>query len=119
MGITISVAGKGGVGKTTLSALIVRELCKKRKAVLAIDADPNYNLGDRLGIKVSKTIGMLREEIMKTKDKLPSGVSKQELIDYQGRMALQEGDEDEVPARIYRRAVAGQVTFLLDRLACP
>lgn len=92
MGITISVAGKGGVGKTTISALIVRELCKKKKPVLAIDADPNFNLGDRLGAKVSKTIGSLREEIMKTKDSLPSGVSKQELVEYQGRMALQEED---------------------------
>jgi CO dehydrogenase maturation factor len=92
LGITISVAGKGGVGKTTISALIVRELCKKRKPVLAIDADPNYNLGDHLGIKVTRTIGSLREEIMKTKDSLPSGVSKQELVEYQVRMALQEGD---------------------------
>jgi len=92
MGITISIAGKGGVGKTTISALLVRELCKKNKPVLAIDADPNFNLGDRLGLKVSNTIGSLREEIMKTKDKLPSGVSKQDIIEYQVRMALQEGD---------------------------
>lgn len=92
MGATISVAGKGGVGKTTISSLIIRELCKKKKPVLAIDADPNYNLGERLGIKVSKTIGSLREEIMKTKDSLPSGVSKQELVEYQVRIALQEAD---------------------------
>jgi CO dehydrogenase maturation factor len=92
MGMTISVAGKGGVGKTTISSLLVRELCKKKKPVLAIDADPNYNLGERLGVKVSRTIGSLREEIMKTKDSLPSGVSKQELVEYQVRMALQEED---------------------------
>jgi CO dehydrogenase maturation factor len=91
MGVTISIAGKGGVGKTTIASLLVRELCKKGKPVLAIDADPNYNLGDKLGAKVERTIGALREEIMKTKDELPSGVPKQELVEYQVRLALQEG----------------------------
>ena len=90
MGITISIAGKGGVGKTTIASLLVRELCKKGKPVLAIDADPNYNLGDKLGAEVERTIGALREEIMKTKEDLPSGVPKQELVEYQVRLALQE-----------------------------
>lgn len=92
MGQVISVAGKGGVGKTTISSLIVMELCKKNPPLLAIDADPNYNLGDRLGIPVTTTIGSLREELMKMKDELPAGVSKQELVEYQVRLALQEED---------------------------
>jgi len=92
MGIIISVAGKGGVGKTTIASILVKELCETGSPVLAIDADPNYNLGDRLGVEVSNTIGALREEIMKTKDELPSGVSKHELVEYQVRMALQEED---------------------------
>jgi CO dehydrogenase maturation factor len=92
MGFTISIAGKGGVGKTTIAALLIRDLCKRGGSVLAIDADPNYNLGDKLGIKVERTIGALREEIMKTKDNLPAGVSKQELVEYQVRLALQEED---------------------------
>lgn len=92
MGVVLSVAGKGGVGKTTFSALMLRELCDSNRSVLAIDADPNYNLGESLGIAVERTIGALREELMKTKDDLPAGVSKQELIEYQIRIALQEED---------------------------
>jgi len=84
------VAGKGGVGKTTIAAIIVLELCKKKNPILAVDADPNYNLGDRLGVTVENTIGALREYLMKAKDELPAGVSKHEIVDYQMRMALQE-----------------------------
>ncbi len=54
----IAVAGKGGTGKTTLSSLIIRSLVKNEKTpVLAVDADPNSNLGETLGLKVEKTIG--------------------------------------------------------------
>ncbi|UZJ37669.1 AAA family ATPase [Prosthecochloris sp. SCSIO W1103] len=45
----IAVTGKGGVGKTTLCALLARELASQGKRVLAIDADPNANLGEALG----------------------------------------------------------------------
>lgn len=92
MGKVISIAGKGGVGKTTVAAMIVLELCKRGSPVLAIDADPNYNLGERLGVAVSTTIGSLREQLMRSKDELPAGISKQELVDYQMRLALQEED---------------------------
>lgn len=90
LGKIISIAGKGGVGKTTIAGIIVLELCRWSGTVLAIDADPNYNLGERLGVRVSTTIGSVREQLMKSKDELPAGVSKQELIDYQMRLALQE-----------------------------
>lgn len=90
MGKVISIAGKGGVGKTTIAALFILELGSRQMPVLAVDADPNFNLGERLGVHVSTTIGSLREELMKAKDDLPAGVSKQEIIDYQIKMALQE-----------------------------
>lgn len=46
----LAVSGKGGVGKTTFSALLVRTLNEQGKHVLAIDADPDANLAAALGI---------------------------------------------------------------------
>ncbi len=45
----IAITGKGGVGKTTLSALLARELAEQGRRVLAIDADPNGNLAGAVG----------------------------------------------------------------------
>lgn len=50
MGIKLAVSGKGGVGKTTVAALIARILAAQGKRVLAIDADPVANLAAALGI---------------------------------------------------------------------
>jgi CO dehydrogenase maturation factor len=49
----IAVSGKGGVGKTTLSSLLARYWAKKGYRVLAVDADPDANLGSALGIDAS------------------------------------------------------------------
>jgi CO dehydrogenase maturation factor len=46
----IAVSGKGGVGKTTFSALLIRTLNDQGKHVLAIDADPDANLAAAIGI---------------------------------------------------------------------
>jgi len=46
----LAVSGKGGVGKTTFSALLIRNLNEQGKHVLAIDADPDANLAAALGI---------------------------------------------------------------------
>ena len=46
----IAFSGKGGVGKTTLAAIIIRQLAEKGFTVLAIDADPDANLGQALGM---------------------------------------------------------------------
>ncbi len=61
----IAVAGKGGVGKTSLSATIVRCLVEKYpdKKILAIDADPAVGLSTALGIDVKMTIDDIRKEI--------------------------------------------------------
>jgi CO dehydrogenase maturation factor len=92
MTYVIAVAGKGGVGKTTFSALTVRHLCDATgEIVLAVDADPNSNLGEKLGTSPGRTLGEIREEILSTGDEQPQGVSKQEQIDYQIRLALREG----------------------------
>jgi CO dehydrogenase maturation factor len=60
---TIAVAGKGGTGKTTISALVIDHLTKnKAGAVLAIDADPSTNLNLALGVPLDDTVGDVREE---------------------------------------------------------
>jgi CO dehydrogenase maturation factor len=88
----VAVAGKGGVGKSTLSALLVKNLAESsKKVVMAIDADPNSNLGDKLGMKVEHTIGELREDLLRKAEELSAGVSKQELVRYQMEMAKVEG----------------------------
>ncbi len=73
----IALAGKGGVGKTTVSALFVRQFAKNSiSPILAIDADPNSNLGETLGLKVEKTVGDIREGYMKNPQQVPSGMDK-------------------------------------------
>ena len=56
MSVTIAVAGKGGVGKTTLCGLLIQYLCETgRRPVLAVDADANSNLNEVLGVEVDMT----------------------------------------------------------------
>jgi len=81
MAISIAVAGKGGTGKTTLAGLFIRELCEQNKGpVLAIDADPDSNLGALLGIKVTQSIGDLREEVLENLKNFPAGLSKADFV---------------------------------------
>jgi len=77
MAFTIAVAGKGGTGKTTTSALIIKYLLEKKMIpILAVDADANSNLNEVLGVKVIDSIGGIREEITKNVSLVPSGMSK-------------------------------------------
>ncbi len=61
-GVVIAISGKGGVGKTNISALLIRALAKVG-SVLAIDADPDSNLPQALGVTANKAIGDIREDI--------------------------------------------------------
>ncbi len=63
--VIITLAGKGGVGKTSISAAIVRELVKSHPEarILAIDADPAVGLATALGVEVKTTIDDIRKEI--------------------------------------------------------
>jgi len=61
-GIVIAISGKGGVGKTNLAALLIRTL-SKIGSVLAIDADPDSNLPQALGVTANKTVGDIRENV--------------------------------------------------------
>ncbi|MBI5528053.1 MAG: AAA family ATPase [Deltaproteobacteria bacterium] len=91
MGKLIAVAGKGGTGKTTVAALTVRHLIEtNRTPVLAVDADPNYTLGDALGIRVEKTIGKLREEFFGERAQIPPGMTKEAVLERNMHAALEE-----------------------------
>jgi CO dehydrogenase maturation factor len=71
MATTIAISGKGGSGKTTLAALIIRMLMDKGAgSILAVDADPNACLGMTMGLEVIDTIAGLREQ---ARSKTPGG----------------------------------------------
>lgn len=92
MTFTIAVAGKGGVGKTTFAALAVRHLHERTgEVVLAVDADPNSNLGSKLGTDPGRTLGSIREDLVSMGEEPAPGMSKPEHIDYQVKLALREG----------------------------
>jgi CO dehydrogenase maturation factor len=79
--ILIALSGKGGSGKTTLAAMLVRQLIRQgTKPVLAVDADPNATLGMALGAPCPGTIADLRDEMMQVATK-PSEVPKDRLMD--------------------------------------
>ena len=65
MTTTIALAGKGGVGKTTIAGLIIKYLVEMQPgAVLAIDADPSSNLNMVLGLDLDWTVGDIREDLL-------------------------------------------------------
>lgn len=90
----IAFAGKGGTGKSTLAALTIKYLVEQGKSpVFAVDADPNYTLGDALGIEVETNIGLLREKFMDERTSIPAGMSKNALLEMQMQAAVQEGKD--------------------------
>ena len=103
MTTTIALAGKGGVGKTTIAGMVVKYLAESQSGtILAIDADPSSNLNMVLGLDLEWTVGDIREDMLsqvKTSltaggaamGALPGGVSKHEYLDYEIRSSLSEG----------------------------
>jgi len=91
MSIKIAVAGKGGCGKTSITALVIRYLKKNGKTpILAVDADPNANLGESLGLKVPQTIGRILDDFQHEKISIPSGMTKEAYLDYKLNETLVE-----------------------------
>ena len=83
MSYNIAVAGKGGSGKTSVACLVIRYLKKNSSGpILAIDADPNANLGESLGLMVNKTVGLTLDEFQKDKIKIPPGMTKEVYLEY-------------------------------------
>jgi CO dehydrogenase maturation factor len=99
MGYTIAIAGKGGIGKSTIASLIIR-LIKEKKlgSILGVDADPNSNLGEFLGMKPARSIGEVLDEISSHKDKIPAGMTKDRYIEYEVQTVIEEGDGVDVLA---------------------
>jgi len=90
MGVTLAMAGKGGVGKTTLAALTIDWLVSRGESpVLAVDADSNANLHEALGVAYAATVGGIRES---ARSEVPAlkGMAKQEFLDFRVQEALVE-----------------------------
>jgi CO dehydrogenase maturation factor len=89
----IALTGKGGTGKTTVSALIVRWLVENGPSpVLAVDADSNANLNEVLGVSYSATVGGIREEtrVRTQSGTMAAGLSKQQFLETRINQALVE-----------------------------
>ncbi|HID53452.1 MAG TPA: carbon monoxide dehydrogenase [Anaerolineae bacterium] len=110
MTTTIALAGKGGVGKTTIAGMVIKYLMQTQPgAILAIDADPSSNLNMVLGLELEWTVGDIREDLLaQVKETLlsggaamgtlPGGVSKRDYLDYQVRSSVSEGDRFDLVA---------------------
>ena len=64
----VAVSGKGGTGKTAFTAMMTRVLLDSRGVgrLLLIDADPALGLPSAIGVQVKRTMGQVREEIIRT-----------------------------------------------------
>ncbi len=103
MTTTIALAGKGGVGKTTVAGMLIKYLAQNQPgSILAIDADPSSNLNMVLGLELDFTVGEIREDMLhQVKETLaqggaamgglPGGISKREYLEYHVRSSLSEG----------------------------
>jgi CO dehydrogenase maturation factor len=84
----IAMAGKGGTGKTTTTALLTRYLLQKKLTpFLLVDADANVNLNELLGLDVNLTLGQIRKEL---KGDLPPNMSRDQFMEMKIHQALIE-----------------------------
>ncbi len=91
MATTIAISGKGGSGKTTLAAMMIRALLDQlaKGAILAVDADPNACLALSLGVAPAGTIAEIREEA-RTKPASNTGVDRLRSLEYGIQAAITE-----------------------------
>ena len=97
MSHTIALAGKGGVGKTTICGMLIHYLAKRSGSpVLAVDADANSNLNEVLGVEVETTLGQIREEMEQEGSaggNIPASMTKADYADMKFGEALVEDDD--------------------------
>ena len=91
MSFTIAVAGKGGSGKTSVASLVIRYLKKNGAGpILAVDADPNANLGDSLGLGVRQTVGSIIAAFNEEKINISPGMTKEAYLEFKLNEAMVE-----------------------------
>jgi len=91
LSFSIAVAGKGGSGKTSLASLIIRYLKKNGVGpILAVDADPNANLGESLGLGIKQTVGSIIASFNDEKINIPAGMTKEAYLEYKLNEAIVE-----------------------------
>lgn len=91
MSFNIAVAGKGGSGKTSVTSLVIRYLKKHGLGpILAVDADPNANLGEGLGMGIKQTIGSIIATFNEEKINIPPGMTKEAYLEIRLNDALVE-----------------------------
>ena len=91
MSINIAVAGKGGSGKTTVASLVIRYLMKNSQGpILAVDADPNANLGESLGLSLRQTVGSIIATFNEEKINIPPGMTKEAYLEFKLNEAMVE-----------------------------
>ena len=96
MSFNIAIAGKGGVGKTSLTGMLIEYLVEAGLGpILAVDADANANLNEVLGEEVDISIGQIKEEINKAEVDgvpLPTGVTKADFMQLRLNQAVAESN---------------------------
>lgn len=124
MTTTIAIAGKGGTGKTSVAALLIKLLLPKG-VILAIDGDPSINLHMSLGLPLTETIGNVREsliEAVKT-GRYDSSIPKMDYIGLKISEALVESEKIDLLAMGRPEgpgcycAANDMLRFCIDRLA--
>jgi CO dehydrogenase maturation factor len=91
--LSVAIAGKGGIGKTTLSALLVRAFQELGvRPVLAVDADPNSNLAEALGVHSGRPLAEIREQGSTAEGSPASGIGRARALDDEVQRALTEAD---------------------------
>jgi CO dehydrogenase maturation factor len=94
LSFSIAIAGKGGSGKTSICGLIIRFLQNNNLLpILAVDADPNANLGEALGLEIKDTVGMMLDRFQEEKNDIPPGMSKESYLELKLHGILAESEK--------------------------